>query len=97
MPREDYYASRHPVPADVLLIIEVADTSLLKDRNVKIPLYAEAGLPEAWLVNLPEEIVEIYFGLQNGRYDKCLKFKRGEVVSSPTLKGLSVKVNEILG
>ena len=48
-PRKNYYAARHPTPADALLVIEVADTTLLKDRNVKIPLYARAGIPETWL------------------------------------------------
>lgn len=96
-PRKDYYAARHPLPADVLLIIEVADTSLLKDRNIKVPLYASAGIPEIWLVNIPKEIIEVYCDLQNGKYCKCQKFKSGDVVSSPTFKGLSLKVNEILG
>src|SRR5216684_564312 len=43
-PRKDYYAARHPTPADVLLIIEVADSTLLTDRNIKIPLYARSGI-----------------------------------------------------
>jgi Uma2 family endonuclease len=95
--RKDYYAARHPLPADVHLVIEVADTSLLKDRNVKVPLYASAGISEIWLVNIPKEIIEVYFDLQNGKYRKCQKHKRGELVSSPTVKGLSLRVNEILG
>ena len=50
-PREDFYKSGHPRPADILLIIEVADTSLAYDRDIKLPLYARAGIPEAWLVD----------------------------------------------
>lgn len=96
-PRKDYYAARHPLPADVFLIIEVADTSLLKDRSVKLPLYAGSGIFEIWLVNLPKEIIEVYFDAQNGKYRKCQKLKRGDEVSSPTFKGLSLQVNEILG
>ena len=45
-PRKDFYAARHPIPKDVLLIIEVADSTLLTDRNIKLPLYAGAGLRE---------------------------------------------------
>lgn len=51
-PREDYYAAAHPRPADILLVIEVADSSLPYDRDIKLPLYARAGIPEAWLVDL---------------------------------------------
>ncbi|MAT65375.1 MAG: hypothetical protein CMN57_06995 [Gammaproteobacteria bacterium] len=51
-PRADYYAAAHPRPADVLLVIEVADSSLAYDRDIKLPLYARAGIPEAWLVDI---------------------------------------------
>jgi Uma2 family endonuclease len=95
--RDDYYATQHPKPTDALLIIEVADSSLLKDRNIKIPLYARAAIVETWLVNLPKEMIEVYSDPFNGKYRKCDKFKRGEVVKSATVKRLSLKVNEILG
>jgi Uma2 family endonuclease len=95
--RDDYYAARHPTPNDVLLLIEVADSSPLKDRNIKVPLYARARISETWLVNLPKEIIEVYSDALNGKYRKGQKFKRGEVAKSPTIKGLSLKVNEILG
>jgi len=51
-PRADYYRTGHPGPADVLLLIEVADSSLHYDREVKLPRYARAGIPEVWLVDL---------------------------------------------
>jgi Uma2 family endonuclease len=51
-PREDFYSRSHPGPTDVLLLVEVADSSLRYDREVKIPLYARHGLPEVWLVDL---------------------------------------------
>ncbi len=51
-PRVDYYAQSHPQPADVLLIVEVADASLDYDRDVKVPLYARHGIPEVWLLDL---------------------------------------------
>jgi Uma2 family endonuclease len=51
-PRPDYYRSAHPRPENVLLLIEVADTSLCYDREVKLPLYAQTGIPEVWLVDL---------------------------------------------
>ncbi len=57
--RADGYAARHPGPADVLLLIEVMVTSADIDRDVKIPLYARAGIPEVWLVDLDADAVEV--------------------------------------
>jgi Uma2 family endonuclease len=96
-PQNNLYKDRHPQPEDVLLIIEVADTTMLKDRNIKVPLYARAEIPEVWLVNLPKDVVEVYSSFLNGKYRKCQKFKRGEVLKSPTIRGLALIVNEILG
>ncbi|MBM3202774.1 Uma2 family endonuclease [Candidatus Woesearchaeota archaeon] len=54
------YGHRHPGPSEVPLVIEVADTSLQRDRGIKQALYARAGIPEYWIVNLPERHIEIY-------------------------------------
>jgi Uma2 family endonuclease len=59
-PRADYYTHSHPTPEDVLLIIEVAETSTGFDRDVKMPMYARAGVSEAWLVSLEDRRVEVY-------------------------------------
>ena len=96
-PRDDFYAEHLPTAEDVLLVIEVSDSTILSDRNVKMPLYARAGIPEAWLVNLPKKIIEVYYDLVDGRYQECSKFKRGEVLVSPTVPSLSLKVSEIIG
>lgn len=62
------YRSHHPRPEDILLIIEVSDSSLNFDREVKMPLYAEAGIPEYWIINLQDQQVEIYKNLVRGQY-----------------------------
>ena len=59
-PREDYYASGKPSADDVLLLIEVADTSLEFDRTTKLIDYAEAGIREYWIVNLPDRCIEVH-------------------------------------
>lgn len=51
-PRDDFYTRSHPTPADVLLLIEVAESSLSYDRDLKLPLYARHGIPAVWLVDL---------------------------------------------
>lgn len=96
-PRPDFYAKRHPAPKDVLLVIEVGVTSVLSDRNIKTQLYARAGIPEVWLVDLPRKIIEVYFDLADGVYRESLKFKRKEVVASATIPDLRLKVNDIVG
>lgn len=59
-PRSDCYAKGHPGPADVLLLVEVSDSSLAYDRQVKVPLYARAGVVEVWTVDLVAQVVEVY-------------------------------------
>ncbi len=70
-PRDDFYSDAHPIPADVLLIVEVAETSLRYDRNVKIPLYASAGIPEVWLVDIAGKALWIYREPDQGAYRSC--------------------------
>ena len=96
-PREDFYAAQHPTPEDVLLIVEVSDSTILTDRNVKVPLYARAGIPEVWLVNLPKQVIEVYSEPAEGKYQKALTFEPGEVLTSPTVTNLSLRVEEIIG
>jgi Uma2 family endonuclease len=59
-PRPDFYAGALPRPGDVLLLIEVADTTAVFDRDVKVPLYARSGIAETWLIDLGENVVEVY-------------------------------------
>ncbi|MGH8548749.1 MAG: Uma2 family endonuclease [Methylococcales bacterium] len=66
--RADYYRSSHPGPADILLIIEVADTTLRFDREFKIPLYAQHGIPESWVVDLNKQLLHVYRQPAGGRY-----------------------------
>jgi Uma2 family endonuclease len=58
--RSDDYANSHPAPADIILVIEVADSSIKFDRDTKAPLYATAGISEYWIVNLIDNQLEIY-------------------------------------
>ncbi|MBI4639469.1 MAG: Uma2 family endonuclease [Candidatus Tectomicrobia bacterium] len=96
-PRDDFYAQGHPTPADVLLIVEVADTSEEYDREVKILLYARAGIPEVWLVSLPRDLFEIYRRPTPNGYQDVRQARRGEIVVAQSIPGLTMAVDAILG
>lgn len=69
--RDDDYAEKHPTPEDTLLVIEVADSSLSYDRDVKLPLYAEANIPDYWIFNLLDRYLEAYsepYQIASGRF-----------------------------
>lgn len=95
--RDDLYNRKHPTADDVLLLIEVADSSVNYDRKVKAPLYARAGIPEYWLVNLPKSIVEVYtFPHLNG-YQQVLTLGRGETLALPSGLPGTISVDDIFG
>ncbi|MCY7347827.1 MAG: Uma2 family endonuclease [Pyrinomonadaceae bacterium] len=94
--REDFYSGSKPIPKDVLLLIEVSDATLKYDRDTKLTLYAEAEIPEVWIVNLPNDIIEIHTKPNSGIYQLTKIFKHGETVESEMLPDLNLKVDEIL-
>jgi len=96
-PREDFYASEHPGPEDVLLLLEVAETSAEYDRKVKIPLYARFGIKEVWLIDLEAETVEVYREPSWEGYQERKVLGRGEVISPTAFPELGLPVDEALG
>jgi Uma2 family endonuclease len=94
--RPDFYANAHPTVSDVFLLIEVAETSLGKDRD-KIRLYARNGVPESWLFALPEAALEVYRRPTPQGYAEVLRFQRGEAVSPLAFPEMKVEVAAILG
>lgn len=92
-----YDGKRHPTPAETLLVIEVADTSLKYDRDTKLPMYADAGIREVWIINLEKNVVEVHRDPNVGLYQRVDVFEPGVAVLSPSLPTLQLTVNEILG
>ena len=88
--RRDCYQESHPGPSDVLLIIEIADSSLDYDRDVKVPLYARHGVPEVWLVDLNARRVSIYRRPDGGAYREVLRPDGTESVAPALLPDLSI-------
>jgi Uma2 family endonuclease len=87
---------RHPRPAEVLLLIEVSDSTIKYDRDKKLPIYAEAEIGEVWIINLPNEIVEVHTKPNVGLYQSVKIFRRGETVQSEILPELNLKVDDVL-
>ncbi len=77
---KDLYAARHPRPDEVLLVVEVAVTTLPFDRDVKLPLYARAGIPEVWIVALDEDQVYVCRQPSPEGYATCTTLTRSDTV-----------------
>lgn len=96
-PRPDFYASAHPQPTDVLLIIEVAETTASYDREIKAPLYAQAGIPELWIVDLEGDRIEVFHRPTPQGYQETHTLRRGQRLSPLLLPHISLSVDAILG
>ena len=94
--RPDYYRKAHPCAADVLLLIEIADSTARFDRGVKVPLYARHGVVEVWLVDLTRRCVEVYRDPQpaNGEYRQMTIHRQGQLVPQD-LPQVSITVEQL--
>ena len=94
--RDDYYAASGVTPQDVLLLIEVSDSTLRYDRNTKLPLYAASGIPEVWIVDVNKQQLEVYRQPDEDRYQSMKTLTRDDTVTATQLP-LSVQVKELIG
>lgn len=85
------------MPEDVLLLVEVAESSLKYDRGLKRALYAEAGIAEYWVVNLVDSVIEVYTDPVEGKYQSVRMVRRGETLHLPGGLGGSIAVADVLG
>ena len=90
-------ASRAPRAEDVLLLIEVADTTLAYDRDVKIPLYAAAGIPDVWIADLQGDRLRVYREPDGIEYRSVQVLARGATIAPLAFPDLQLTVDEILG
>ncbi len=94
--RPDFYRTGTPRPEDVLLLIEVADSSVDYDRGEKLPRYARAGIPEVWITVLPERIVEAHTEPADGRYTVRRTYAPGDTITPGYFPDITLPVSEIL-
>jgi Uma2 family endonuclease len=96
-PRADFYTQSHPEAPDVYLVIEVADTSLEGDREVKFPIYARAGVSEAWLLDVSAERLEVYRQPTTAGYQEVRLLQRGAPIAPQAFPDLALTVDDLLG
>jgi len=97
-PRADrYQTGQPPSPADILLLIEVAPSSLAYDRRVKLPLYARHAVPEVWIVDLDALAIDVHRGPSGDGYATCSSEAQGGVLEVPGLPGVHVSVSDVFG
>lgn len=95
--RDDFYTQSHPLAADTLIAIEVANTSIMADRQEKLPRYAAAGIPEVWLVNIARQTIEQYARPVDGAYTERQIVNRGQQITARALAGVELAVDQVLG
>jgi Uma2 family endonuclease len=96
-PRGDFYSQSHPGPGDILLVVEVAETSVEVDRDLKVPLYARAGIAEVWLVDLSGESIEVFQRASPQGYQEVRRVRRGDRLAPRALPDLDLAVHDLLG
>lgn len=95
--RDDFYETHLPTPADSLLFIEVANSTATTDRKEKLPRYADAGIPEVWIINIKQQIIEQYTQPDGKVYVNRKLIKRGVITTTTLLPAITVAVEQIFG
>lgn len=95
--KDNFYSDELPEAEDVFLIIEVADTSVKYDREVKLPLYARANIQEVWLINLPENCIEVYTSPVSGGYEFIRVVRDEQTLSPKSFPDISLTAKQVIG
>ena len=91
-PRPDFYRSEFALGTDTLLVIEVSDTTLRYDRDIKVPLYARHGVPEVWVVDVNGNALLVYGDLHDGKYERHVALARPATMPVTQLPGIALDV-----
>jgi Uma2 family endonuclease len=95
-PRTDFYAKKKPTPQDALLVMEISDSTLTLDRNIKLPRYAAAGIQEVWIGDLVHNVLLVYRDPRAKSYKAAFQFRSGDIVSALSFPDLAFQVDELL-
>jgi Uma2 family endonuclease len=94
-PREDYYRKSHPTARDAFLLIEVSDSTVRYDRDIKMPLYASYGVRESWIVDLDQQEFRCYRAPHNGSYLEVTATRSPGLTPVPALDGIIVDLSRL--
>lgn len=94
--KEDFYASGHAGPADIFLIVEIADSSLAYDKGLKMRLYAETGVPEYWVADIQNDGVLAYSEARQNTYSVIRQFRRGDRIIPTLLPECPIPIDVLL-
>lgn len=94
--RDDFYRDAHPGPADILLVIEVADTSAEIDRVEKVPLHSRSGIPEVWVVDLSAQQIEVYRTPTSGGYLEHEAVRHGESLRPRAILQVEIRAGDVI-
>jgi Uma2 family endonuclease len=94
--RDDFYTSKLPGPDDILLIIEMADSSLSYDREIKAGLYASLGIPEYWIADIQNDCVTVYCDPDQACYRQTRQVQRGDDIAPRLLPDCRIAVTDLL-
>jgi Uma2 family endonuclease len=95
--RADFYSSAHPRPEDILLALEVADTTLKKDLKLKLPIYARLGISELWIEDLRNDQLLVFRDPEGDKYRTHLVFTRGQALHVQAFRDTPIQVEQLLG
>lgn len=93
--RKARYSRRRPTADDILLIVEVADSSLRYDRGEKADMYAASGIADYWVVDIPGQAVHVYRKPQSGKYASCETFRAGAEISPLEIPTADLRVESL--
>ena len=94
-PPEMAYENRHPEPADIFFLIEVADSSLRFDREGKVPLYAACDIPETWVVDVNDRIITVYNRPEGGQYQQTTAYQSGDTIRLSMFPDVEIALSEL--
>lgn len=96
-PRSDFYETKKATAADVLLVLEVSDTSLRYDLEIKLPYFALAGIPEVWIEDVNGDIVHVFREPSGDAYATSLEFRRGDSISPLAFPDIRFSISDLVG
>jgi len=96
-PRHDFYGSEGATPADVLFLVEVSDSTLRRDRNIKLSRFATYGIPEVWIEDLKHDLILVYREPEGNRYKTQFTLRRGDAISPLAFPQSTFRVDDLIG